>query len=73
VSDEAAGQAPGVQQDVSSGGNSYVAGRDIIQHPNWPSDDSALEQLSASGGAKRLAALAAADETLERAGRLITG
>jgi uncharacterized protein with LGFP repeats len=74
VSEGEAEYAPGVRQQVDAGGNAYVAGRDIVhQYPNRSSEDTALEVLSANGGAKRLAALAEADETLERAGRLLTG
>lgn len=65
---------PRVRQQVDAGGNAYVAGRDIVhQYPNWSSEDTVLEVLSANGGAKRLAELSEADETLERAGRLLTG
>jgi uncharacterized protein with LGFP repeats len=74
VSEGEAEYAPEVRQQADAARDVYVAGRDIVhQYPNRASDETALEVLSANGGAKRLAALSEADETLERAGRLLTG
>lgn len=63
----------GPRQKVRPEGDAYVAGRNFYQYLDSSSEDTALKALSAGRGASRLIAMAEADKTLERAGRLLIG
>jgi hypothetical protein len=73
VSEDEAGHVPGPRQEVRADRDAIVVGRDFHQYPDSSSQDTALRALSAGRGADRLITLADADNTLERAGRLLIG
>jgi len=66
------GQAAGLPQQVQSSRDAYVVGRDLHQHFDSTAADAVLREVSADGGARRLAELASADPELGRSRRLLT-
>ena len=73
MSEDEADHALGPRQKIRPERDAYVAGRDFYQYLDLSSEDTALRALSAGKGASRLTAVAEADKTLERAGRLLIG
>jgi hypothetical protein len=76
LSERDGGQPPTTWQEVQAGRDANFAGRDqyiINQYSDRSSEAAALGVRSASEGAKLLAALSRADETLDRARHVLTG
>jgi hypothetical protein len=75
VSEDEAGQAPTVGQQVHTGNDAYVTGTGDINFytSGWSSDVADLKALNASGGAELLAEWCTAGKTLLRAMRALDG